>query len=130
MNSDSLLPPMFRGPDLVFLEGLECLCRVGETAEERAFPQVLLIDLSLALMLGPAGRSDDIRDTVDYADVLGRIRKSLEKKSFNLVEAVAETVAQQALQDVRVEGAGVRIRKRSFPGLTAAGVQIWREKAG
>ena len=57
----------------IIIERLEFRGRCGVTPEERAKPQPLAVDLELDCRIGPAGRSDDLAHTIDYAAVAGRI---------------------------------------------------------
>ncbi len=114
--------------DKLSVLGIEIWARVGCTAEERAYPQRLLLDVVLELPLAAAGRSDDMRHTVDYASFLHRLKESLETKTYRLIETMAEDAAGLALAEKKVKAASVRILKRAVPGIDGATVEIRREK--
>src|SRR4051812_25692010 len=103
--------------DTVFVEGLELSCCGGETPEERAFPQIIRISAHLTLDLRRAGRSDDIRDTMNYAGFIEHVKGALEGKKFSLVETIAELIAQIALADTRVAQVKIKVGKKSFPDI-------------
>ena len=48
---------------------------------------------------GGAGASDDIGDTIDYAQVVERLRDELAQRHFKLLEGLAEYVAGLILDD-------------------------------
>jgi dihydroneopterin aldolase len=81
----------------------------GVLAEEAALGQRFVLDISASLDLGPAGRSDDVRQTVSYADLVQVAAATLTERRFRLLEAAAEAVAAAllarfpALQSVALE---------------------------
>ncbi|HRY30261.1 MAG TPA: dihydroneopterin aldolase, partial [Elusimicrobiota bacterium] len=60
--------------DSLTIHGLTLRVRVGCTARERARPQRLSADIRLETSLRRAGERDDLRFTVDYAALAGRLR--------------------------------------------------------
>ena len=112
--------------DSVLIEGLECQACVGVPDEERRVPQKVLIDLELSFDLRWAGTSDRFEETVDYAAVTAEVKKLAEGRSFHLVEALAEAVAELVLNRFHVRRVRVRIRKFSLPGASSVGVEVVR----
>jgi FolB domain-containing protein len=112
--------------DKLFINGLELWMRLGCTPEERAFPQRLLVDIEMEVPLRSAGTKDDMQHTVDYAEVVGRLKGSVEPKVYKLVETVAEDVAQTVLKKFHVKKVMVRVRKRVLPSIDNFGVEIRR----
>jgi dihydroneopterin aldolase len=112
--------------DRLSLLSLEVWCRVGCTAEERAFPQRLELDADLFLPLAEAGRKDDMAATVDYAAVAARLKAALEEGSCRLAETLAERAAEVVLKEFRVPSVVIRLRKRALPGLGCAEVSLSR----
>ncbi len=114
--------------DALFIDRLETSCRIGATAKERAFPQPVFVSVRLEFPLGKAGETDRLRETIDYAVVCGQIRRTLESKTFHLVEAAAETVARLALAYEKVQSVRVRVEKKVLLGVESAGAEITRSK--
>jgi dihydroneopterin aldolase len=112
--------------DKVLIEGLCCSAHVGVGAAERRKRQKILVDLKMALDLKPAGRSDDVKATVDYLAAANEVRGIVRRGSFKLVEALAEAVAQRLLERFRPRQVRVRVRKFSVPGAASVGVVIHR----
>jgi dihydroneopterin aldolase len=59
-----------------------------------------------------AGASDNIRDTIDYAEVVGYFQAHLSQRHFNLLESLAEFVATTLIErygarQVRVSAAKI-----------------------
>ena len=115
--------------DRILIEGLTCLAHVGVSESERRRRQRILIDLELSLDLLPAGRSDRIEQTVDYAAVVHRVKAIVEGSGFRLVEAMADAVAQVLLREFALQAVRVMIRKFSVPGAESVGVEMVRSRS-
>lgn len=115
--------------DWVFLEGLEVPCQVGCTDDEQEVPQSLKVDIRMGCgTLEEAGRSDRIDATLDYR-IARRFVQVVQLRKFRLIEAVAETIAQEALHLDQVEIVEVTVRKRApIPSLGMAGVTLTRTR--
>jgi len=90
---------------------LQVRARVGVTPTERHRPQDLFITVTLHADLRRAGRSDRLADSVDYKRVKQEILAEVERRSFRLIERVAERVAAISLRDPRVVRVDVRVSK-------------------
>jgi FolB domain-containing protein len=97
--------------DRIVVSDLACRCILGVEDWERRERQEVLVSLSLAVDLAPAGKSDRIEDALDYAKLKKRVLAEVESSSFHLIEALAERVAEICLEEERVEEARVRIEK-------------------
>lgn len=98
--------------DKLRIRDLRVRCRVGVTAEERRLPQDVVITVTMHVDLQKACRSDALRDTVDYKAVKKAVLAECEKKSFRLIERMAQRVAELALADSRVRRVTVVIQKQ------------------
>lgn len=119
--------------DEILLEGMRFYAFHGVHAEERALGQRFIVDLIMSLDLRPAGRSDDLEQTVSYSEVYRTVRRIVEGEPRALIEAVAEEIAATILTDFpRVAGIEVTLRKPEAPikgaMLDTAAVRIrrWR----
>ena len=97
--------------DEIRLSGLGLETVLGVQPEERLAPRKVVADIRLFLDLGPAARSDELADTVDYAALADRLRAVARQSSFRLVEALAGALADEALADPRVRAAAVTLEK-------------------
>jgi dihydroneopterin aldolase len=70
----------------------------GVLPEENKIGQRFNVDLSLAIDLSKAGKSDDLNDTVNYAEVYELCRNVVEGEPKKLIETVAETICEQVLR--------------------------------
>ncbi|MBA3627511.1 MAG: dihydroneopterin aldolase [Chloroflexi bacterium] len=117
--------------DRIVLSGMRFEGRHGATAEEREWPQLIELDVELWLDLSLAGRSDELAATVDYGPVIELCRDIVERRSFRLLEAIAEAAAAAILGATAAEAVVVRVRKPAVPidaDLEFAGVEIRRRR--
>jgi len=112
--------------DRISILGLELWMRIGCTREERAFPQRLKIDIHMERPLQAAGTQDDIRHSLDYAQVVGKVKKGVEPKSYKLTEAVAEEIAKVVRKYFKTKSVRVVVRKEALPGIQCFEVEIER----
>ena len=85
--------------DRIVLTGMEFHGHHGCLPEEREQGQLFFVDAELFLDLAPAGKSDALQDTVDYAAVFACIRQVAEGTPMQLIEALAERIAETVLRE-------------------------------
>lgn len=104
--------------DRISLLGMRFVARHGVHPPEKVTPQRFEVDVILHADLAPAGTSDDLSRTVDYGTLYRRVAAVVTGRSFDLIEALAEAVAAEALafSDASVvEAVDVRVRKPDAP---------------
>ena len=101
--------------DRITVRGMRFTGRHGVTAEERAEPQPLEVDVVLRLDLSRPAASDALADTVDYAAVFVLVRQIVEGRSFHLLEALAGAIADAVLATFPVDEVEARVRKPKAP---------------
>ncbi len=120
------------GGDRIQLRGLRVVGTHGVLPEERDRPQPFELDLDLAVDLALASVSDRLADTVDYGAVAELAAGVVAGPSFELLEALAEAIAQAALvSDLRITEVTVHLRKLRPPlpmDLDTVGVRITRRQ--
>lgn len=115
--------------DSIFLEQIKVQTKLGVPEWERLLPQTVLLDIEMDCDLAQACRSDTLKDTLDYAAVVARIRASLAQTNFQLIEALAEHVCQLILTEFPATAVRVKAAKPAIlPGVKALGVTIARQK--
>lgn len=101
--------------DRIELTGIRGYGYHGVFAEERANGQDFIVDVALNCDLQAAGRGDDLTTTVDYGDLASRIHQIIEGEPVNLIEALAEQVADEVLKSTLVQEVTVTVHKPSAP---------------
>ena len=118
--------------DRIVLANMRFQGRHGVYEHERLNPQPFEVDVEILMPLRPAGVDDDLDQTIDYGKVYEAVRQIVEQRSFLLLEALAETIAQDVLTGFDVPEVGVRVRKPKVQlsgPLDYAGVEIWRQRS-
>ena len=95
---------------VVEVHGLELYGYHGATDRERREGQRFLFDIEL-VVADAAAASDQLADTVDYREVVARVREVSDGHAFMLLEALAAAVADALVARFPVERVRVRVRK-------------------
>lgn len=101
--------------DRISLSGLRGFGRHGVYADERAAGQRFVVDVVLVLDTAAAARSDDVADTVHYGDLAARVLAVVEGDPVNLLETLAQRIADTCLGDPRVDDVAVTVHKPEAP---------------
>jgi 7,8-dihydroneopterin aldolase/epimerase/oxygenase len=115
--------------DRIELRGLRASGICGALPEEQVRAQPFEIDLDVVVDLAPAGRSDDLADTVDYGALCEAVERIVTTERFTLMERMAERISEAVLDDERVTSTAVTVRKLRPPvpqHLDTAGVRVER----
>ena len=97
--------------DTIFISDLRVEMLIGVYDWERAVPQTVQLDLEIGIPDSQRPRSDRIRETVDYAKVIARIKASLQENRFLLVERLAEHLAELVMKDFQAPWVKVSVSK-------------------
>lgn len=101
--------------DELTITGIECRGHHGVFDFEREQGQLFVVDLTLGLDTGAAAASDDLGDTIDYGRLVDRVVEAVEHDPVDLVETLAQRLANVALGNARVEWARVTVHKPQAP---------------
>jgi dihydroneopterin aldolase len=69
----------------------------GVFPEENKIGQKFIVDLDLRLDLSRAALTDNVEDTVNYAELHALVKRLAEGPPFKLIEALAESIASAVL---------------------------------
>ena len=99
----------------ISITGMELYACHGVNPEERLHGQVFLLDLLLEADLARACGSDNLEDTVNYAQVMKLAARAF-AQPCGLIERAAEVAAKAVLEGFpAVEAVTVRVRKPDAP---------------
>jgi dihydroneopterin aldolase len=141
MQEFSVSADAHKGLRRMFIRDLVLDATIGVHAHEHGRTQRIRINLDLAiedegalapvLQLSRAGVGrDDLARVVDYEQLVIGARAIVAAGHVQLVETLAERLAELCLTDHRVIAARVRVEKLDvFPDATSAGVEIERRRA-
>jgi dihydroneopterin aldolase len=98
--------------DIIYLSDLEIDTVIGIYDWERRITQTVSFDLEMATDIRKAAASDAIEDTLDYKAVAKRLIQFVGESQFQLVETLAERVAEIILTEFDVPWVRVRLNKK------------------
>ena len=101
--------------DRITLTGIRATGYHGVYEHERREGQVFIADVALELSLADAARSDDVADTVHYGEFADQVAAVLSGEPADLLETVAQRIADRALAYARVDAVEVTIHKPQAP---------------
>ncbi|MFL6137672.1 MAG: dihydroneopterin aldolase [Frankiaceae bacterium] len=101
--------------DVIALRGLRCKGFHGVHEHERREGQVFVVDAVLLVDTDRAARTDDVADTVDYGEVAERLAAVVEGEPVNLIERLAQRLADACLADERVREVEITVHKPAAP---------------
>lgn len=127
-----------RGLRHVFLHDLIFSAAIGVYAHEHGIRQNIRVSVDLGVqddgargVSRPAVGRDELARVVDYAAVADRVAGIIAAGHVQLVETLAERIAEACLTDPRVSLARVRVEKLEvLPHGATAGVEIERRRHG
>ena len=102
--------------DIVYIKGLKTDAVIGVYDWERGIRQTLVLDLELASDNRAAAANDAIEAAVDYDAISGRILAYVADSEFELIETLAERVADIVLGEFGIPWLRLKLAK---PGAVA-----------
>jgi dihydroneopterin aldolase len=97
--------------DIVYLHDLKIETIIGIFDWEREIKQTVSLDLDMACDVAKAAATDAIDDTLNYKAVAKRLIDFVSHSEYQLVETLAERVADIVLQEFGIQWIRVRVNK-------------------
>ncbi len=115
--------------DIIFIHELRIETTIGVHPWERDLRRTLRLDLELGADIRPAAATDRLENTRDYQAVAQRVSDFAAASDFQLVETLAERIAELLLQEFAVPWLRLTLHKPDVPpGAKEAGVMIERRR--
>jgi dihydroneopterin aldolase len=113
--------------DTIFLHDLKVETVIGIWDWERKIRQTVVIDLDMSADIAKAAETDSVEDTLNYKLVAKRVQQFAVDSSFQLVETMAERIAEIVTGEFGVDWVRVRVNKPgAIRGARDVGVIIER----
>jgi 7,8-dihydroneopterin aldolase/epimerase/oxygenase len=113
--------------DIIYLHDLRVECIIGVWNWERKLRQTISLDLDMGADIRRAAATDALDDTLNYKAVAKRVQEFAGASQFQLVETLAEKVAELLLAEFHIPWVRVRVNKRgAVRGAGDVGVVIER----
>ena len=111
----------------IFLRDMLLHLSIGIYPHEHAAPQRVRINVDLGVIEDATDQTDRLGRVVSYEVIAQRVRDLATSGHVQLVETLAERIAQDCLLDPRVRSARIRVEKLDvFADMWAAGVEVER----
>lgn len=111
----------------VFVHDLILNCDIGVHAHEKGHPQRIRLNLDLGVCDHDRPIADRLENVVCYEEVVTRVRAIVGDGHTNLVETLAERIAEACLQISGCQSARVRVEKLDvFEDVESVGVEVER----
>lgn len=115
--------------DIIFIRELSIETVIGIYDWEREIKQKVILDIEMGTDVRKGAASDQIEDALDYKSVTKRIIAFVEQSSFQLVETLAERIAEIILEEFNVPWVKLTLNKRgALRSATDVGVIIERSR--
>jgi dihydroneopterin aldolase len=101
--------------DQIAVRGVRAFGYHGVLPEEREQGQLFLVDAVLSVDTRSAAASDDLENTVDYAGLAQRLVSIVEGDPVNLIETLAQRLADACLKEAHVAAVEVTVHKPDAP---------------
>ena len=116
--------------DAIIIEGLKVETVVGCFNWERQIIQPLMLDLTLQTSLEQASNSDELEDTMNYAEICEISAKVIQNAQPKLIEHAAKLVINALFtQFSAIESIIITIRKPAIiPQANSVGIRLERHR--
>jgi dihydroneopterin aldolase len=117
--------------DIIQIRGFELLLFCGVLPEEKERIQPFRFDIDLEVDITRASETDDLEDTVSYAEVMDILADVLGAQRFSLLERLAGRTAELLLENPVVFAVTVVVAKLRPPvphAVNTTGVRLHRSR--
>lgn len=102
--------------DKIYVNGMQFYGYHGVLPEENTLGQRFIVDLIAETDLKKAGDTDKLEHSVNYAELFSVCQMVVEGKPYQLIEAVAEQIAQEILRRfAKIAAVTVKVTKPDPP---------------
>lgn len=101
--------------DRIILKGMEFYGYHGVFSGEQELGQRFLVDLEITYQAPYSGYDDKLENAVDYSSLFDLVKEIVCNERYNLIETLAERIAEKVREDYPVEEVLVRVKKPHAP---------------
>jgi dihydroneopterin aldolase len=112
------------------ISGLSLFTHIGVTAAEQEVGQRLLLDIRLDIGESDATLTDQLEDTVDYAQVCEMANLVAQQRSYRTLERLCTAIADRLLASYDLSSVWIKAAKPEPPmalPVSEVSVEVWRE---
>jgi dihydroneopterin aldolase len=114
----------------VEISGLSLYTHIGVTPAEQEVGQRLLLDIRIDVGESDATLTDQLEDTVDYAEVCDMANLVAQQRSYRTLERLCAAIADRLLASYDVNAVWIKAAKPEPPialPVSEVSVEVWRE---
>jgi dihydroneopterin aldolase len=113
----------------VFVRDYVTTAEIGVWDHEKDTRQPVRINVDLSVLEGAEHHEDQLHKVVCYNDIVTKVDAIIAAGHINLVETLAEKIAEMALTNPQVTAARVKVEKlEAVEGAASVGVEIERHR--
>ncbi|MDX1251601.1 MAG: dihydroneopterin aldolase [Gammaproteobacteria bacterium] len=113
--------------DIIYLRDLRIETVIGVYEWERRIKQTIILDIEMGTDIRKAAQTDSLDDTLNYKAVAKRLIEFVGNSQFQLVETLAERIAEIVLGEFQVPWLRLQVNKQgAVRGARDVGVIIER----
>lgn len=114
----------------IFIRDMQVDMLIGIYDHEKQNTQPVVVNLQAEVNIPADWRADEYEHVVCYEDIVNAIKNIAGSGHINLLETLAEHIADYCLQNTQVENVMVRVEKTAvFDCAHSAGVEIRRARS-
>jgi 7,8-dihydroneopterin aldolase/epimerase/oxygenase len=132
LNEDEDEGEGFEPAVTIEITGLSLYTHHGVEAAEREVGQRLIFDLSFEVTDVGALVTDEVEDTIDYADVCQQVAFVAQERSYKTLERLCAAVADRMIERYGADAVSVRAAKPEPPialPVDEVAVEVWKERS-
>jgi len=115
--------------DRLHVEQLEVDARIGVTAEERANPQRLVINLTIWPNTVFENLHDDIERAINYVELCRATREFVQSREWKLIETLASDLSSHLIEKFLIQTVQIEVQKFVLPNTAYVSATVRRTKA-
>lgn len=115
--------------DKIIIKELEVFANHGVLPAEKELGQKFVITCEIGLDLKDIAKTDNISQTINYADVCKDITRLMQKNTYNLIESCAEELTDHILHNYPTKSVTVTIEKPWAPIGMVCSVSVQIQKS-
>ena len=113
--------------DKIFIKGMQVETIIGIFEWEREVRQLINLDLEIDYDLRKAGKTDNLKNTLNYKEISKRVISLVQECKTRLIEGLAEKIAKTILNEFDIKRIKVSVKKPgALRGSQSVGVTIVR----
>ena len=112
------------------ISGLSLYTHLGVTEAEREVGQRLLLDIRIDVGESDATLTDQLEDTVDYAEICDSANLVAQQRTYRTLERLCTAIADRLISSYDVNAVWIKAAKPEPPialPVSEVSVEVWRE---